>query len=313
MSKQRGLGRGLDALFSGGAPRESLAEGEIHQVPLKMISPNRFQPRRVFEEEALSDLAQSIKQHGVLQPVMVRKTLEGYELVAGERRWRASQLAGLKTIPAILKDYTDGEMTEIALIENLQRENLNPIEEALAYKRLMEEFGLTQEEVARKIGRSRSLIANMVRLLQLHPEVQQYLWQGTLTNGQARPLLAIDKPELQIEAANRIVEEGLSARDVEAMVRQMLNRRERKSEEEIQEATDESDEVSEERNFFIEEMEDRLKIMLGTQVKIKSGKAKSKIEIEFYSTEDLERLMEAFAALQVGKTGGQKPLGKLVV
>ncbi|HWR39215.1 MAG TPA: ParB/RepB/Spo0J family partition protein [Patescibacteria group bacterium] len=313
MNKQRGLGRGLDALFSGANTRNAAVDGEIQHLSLLLITPNRFQPRRVFDEEALADLAQSIKQHGVLQPIMVRKTVEGYELIAGERRWRASQLAGLKTIPAILKDYTDGEMTEIALVENLQRENLNPIEEAIAYKKLMEEFGLTQEEVARKIGRSRSLIANTVRLLQLHQDVQQHVWQGTLTNGQVRPLLAIEKPELQIEAANRIIEEGLSARDVEAMVRQMLNRRERRTEEESLEASEKEEAVSPpERNFFLEEIEDRLKMMLGTQVKIKAGKTKSKIEIEFYSSEDLERLLEALSGAQHFEKASE-PVRHLVV
>ena len=310
MNKQRGLGRGLDALFPGANTQNEQAEGEVRHLSLTDIVPNRFQPRRVFDEEALGDLAHSIKQHGVLQPVMVRKTIDGYELIAGERRFRASQMAGLKTIPAILKEYTDGEMTEIALIENLQRENLNPIEEAMAYKQLMEEFGLTQEEMARKIGRSRSLIANTVRLLQLHQEVQQHLWQGTLTSGQVRPLLAIENPEMQIEAANRIIEDGLSARDVEAMVRQMLNRRERKPqpEEEAQEPA-----PLPERNFFVEELEDRLKIMLGTQVKIKAGKTKSKIEIEFYSAEDLERLAETLAAAYASNAAVPKTPGRLVV
>lgn len=309
MSKQRGLGRGLNALFPGSVTPDQEQEGEIYEISIQSIVANKFQPRRFFDEEALADLAQSIKQHGVLQPVMVRKTVEGYELVAGERRWRASQLAGLKVIPAVVKEYTDSEMTEIALIENLQRENLNPIEEALAYRRLMDEFGFTQDEVARKIGRSRSLIANMVRLLQLHTEVQQHLWEGTLTNGQVRPLLALEDPLLQVEAANRIIEEGLSARDVEQLVRQMLNRRERRP----AAKPEESDADASTKDYFIGEFEDRLKIILGTQVKIKPGKLKSKIEIEFYSPEDLERLIETLSSLQTQQQAVQSAGRRLVV
>ena len=314
MSKQRGLGRGLDALFPGMTEQTQDQEGVTYEVAIQTVIPNKSQPRRVFDEEALADLAQSIKQHGVLQPIMVRKIIDGYELVAGERRWRASQMAGLKTIPAVVREFTDAEMTEIALIENLQRENLNPIEEALAYRRLMDEFGFTQEEVARKIGRSRSLIANMVRLLQLHPDVQQHLWQGTLTNGQVRPLLALEDPDLQIEAASQIVEEGLSAREVEDLVRKLLNRRVRHPA-----VAEEVAEVplpvkAEEERYFLGEVEDRLKLILGTQVRIKTGKQKSKIEIEFYSPEDLERLLETLTALrQETVTEQHQPPERLVV
>ncbi|MDF2875674.1 MAG: spo0J, partial [Sporomusa sp.] len=224
MSK-RGLGRGLDALFGSPASVETSGETDTNEITIKDIVPNPHQPRQEFDEEALAELAQSIKQHGVIQPVIVRKTLSGYELVAGERRWRASQLAGLKQIPAVVRDYTDAEMMEIALIENLQRQNLNPIEEAMAFRRLMEEFGLTQEEVAQKIGRSRSMIANIVRLLNLQPEIRDFVSRGTLSMGQARPLLALEIPELQLEAAKQIVEEDLSARDSEELVRRLAARR----------------------------------------------------------------------------------------
>lgn len=277
---QRGLGRGLDALFTSSQP--DAPEQAVMMVPLQEIHANEFQPRRVFDEEALDELMHSIKQYGILQPIVLRKTLQGYEIVAGERRWRAATKAGLKEMPAILKDYSDAEMTEIALIENIQREDLNPMEEAQAYRRLMDEFGLTQEEVARRIGRSRSQIANMVRLLNLDPLVQEYVSRGTLSMGQARPLLALENPELQREAAELIIEEDMSARDAEELVKRLAT--EPRAPKQMNR--------SEEKEIFVVEAEDRLKLLLGTQVKIKPGKLKSKIEIEFYSAEDLDRIIE---------------------
>lgn len=305
MSK-RGLGRGLDALFNAPNPGQMDDGGEpINEIAIKAIIPNQHQPRRDFDEEALAELAQSIKQHGIIQPVVVRKILTGYELVAGERRWRASQIAGLKQLPAVIREYTDAEMMEIALVENLQRQNLNVIEEAVAFRRLIEEFGLTQEEVAQKIGRSRSMIANLVRLLNLQPEVQDFVSRGTLSMGQARPLLALESPEIQINAANQIIEEDLSARDAEELVRRLAAKRPTKNVEPKPEA------IMEDDQFFVNEFEDRLKVILGTKVRIKPGKLKSKIEIEYYSNEDLERLMEMLSREQQGST--PKFQGQLVV
>jgi ParB family chromosome partitioning protein len=283
-NSQRGLGRGLDALFSSskGVDAESL----IKNVSISEIIPNKFQPRRVFDETALLELVSSISQYGVLQPLVVRKSNNIYELVAGERRLRASQQAGLKEVPVIIKDYTDREMTEISLIENIQREDLNAIEEALAYRRLMDEFRLTQEEVAKKIGRSRSVIANMVRLLNLHPKVQDYVSRGTLSMGQSRPLLALETLELQLEAAEIIIENDLSARDAEELVKRIADKKK---------PAKQQPKNVEEKNFFVTEAEDRLKMILGTQVKIKEGKFKSKIEIEFSSSEDLERILEVLS------------------
>jgi len=278
---QRGLGRGLDALFSGG--KNSEEQPVVINIPTAQVSPNKFQPRRVFDQEALTELAQSITQYGILQPIVVRKVLNGYELVAGERRLRATQQAGLQEIPATVKEYTDGEMIEIALIENIQREDLNAIEEALAYRRLMDELSLTQEEVGRKVGRSRSLIANMVRLLNLHPTVQEYVSRGTLSMGQARPLLALATAELQLEAAEIILEEDLSARGAEELVKRLA---------EVPKQTKQQVKSAEDKGVFVMEAEDRLKLILGTQVKIKPGKLKSKIEIEFYSPEDFERILD---------------------
>lgn len=295
-TNKRGLGRGLGAFFQA-------EEGEKPtEIAVSDIVPNRFQPRRVFDPEALNELAQSIKQHGVIQPVLVRKTATGYELVAGERRWRAAQQVGLKAIPAVVRDYDDGQMTELALIENIQRENLNPIEEAAAFRRLMDEFSLTQEEVARRIGRSRSLIANTVRLLNLPAAVQDHVSRGTLTMGQARPLLGLEDAELQLEAAESIIAEDLSARDAEELVRRLLSTPRTKP----------ARKQPEKREFFLAEAEERLKMALGTQVRIKPGKLKSKIEIEFYSAEDLERLIETLSA-QLQQAAATRTRGPLVV
>jgi ParB family chromosome partitioning protein len=299
---KRGLGQGLDAIFSHTGNAQAVDAETISEVPIAKIVPNRFQPRRIFDDEALAELADSIRQYGVLQPVVVRKTLQGYELAAGERRWRASQLAGLEIIPAVVRDYTDGEMTEIALVENLQRQDLNVLEEALAYRRLMEEFGLTQEEVARKLGRSRSHIANTIRLLNLPAEVQENVSRGTLTMGQVRPLLALPTPELQVEAANIIIEEDLSAREAEALVKKLSS---------TPRSPKDQPSTSVTREIFVAEAEDRLKLILGTQVRIKPGKAKSKIEIEYYSADDLDRLLEVLSLPQ--QIAATKLSGKLTV
>ncbi|MDD4599734.1 Stage 0 sporulation protein J [bioreactor metagenome] len=288
MNKQaRGLGRGLESLLPGTDANDTK---KINEVAVKDIRPNPFQPRRDFDDEVMAELIQSVKQYGVIQPVVVRKTLTGYELVAGERRWRASKAAGLKDIPAVVRDYTDGEMTEIALIENLQRQDLNPVEEALAFRSLMERFGLTQEEVAHKIGRSRSLIANTIRLLNLPESVQVHVSRGTLSMGQAKPLLALESAERQIEAAEHIIEEDLSARDAEELVRRLAAKPRQQRQQ--QQPTDEQE-------IFLVEAEDRLKLLLGTKVKIKPGKLKSKIEIEFRSSDDLDRIIEVLTAQQM--------------
>lgn len=299
MNAKRGLGKGLGAFFPSAEPVAE--QDERYEVPVKQVKPNPFQPRRVFDQEALAELARSIRQYGVLQPIVVRRSPDGYDLVAGERRWRASQLAGLVSIPAVVRDYTDSEMTEIALIENLQREDLNPLEEAFAFQRLMAEFGLTQEEVARKIGRSRSMVANMVRLLNLQPEVQEYVSRGTLSMGQARPLLAVENAAVQCEAARTIIEEDLNARDSEELVKRLCSKKEKKAKPTAP--------VS--REFFLAEMEDRLKMVLGTQVRIKPGKMKSKIEIDYYNPEDLERILDFLSAPQ--QAAATKLRGPIVV
>ena len=298
MNKQsRGLGRGLEALIP------TMSEQEVvKELLITDIVANKYQPRNEFNEEALEELAESINQYGLLQPVIVRKVLNGYELIAGERRWRAAQKNGAKTIPAIVREYSDIETTEIALIENLQRENLNAIEEAGAYQRLVNEFGLTQEELAKKIGRSRSHIANFIRLLNLPEFVQEYVSRGTLTMGQVRPLLTLESEDLQIEAAEYIIAEDLSARDAEKLVKKLMK--------DPQVLQEELEEEEYKEDIFVVEAEDVLKMALGTKVKIKPGKKKSKIEIEFYSADDLERLVEV---LTNPKTVTNKFKGNLIV
>lgn len=298
MNKQsRGLGRGLEALIP------TMSEQEVvKELLITDIVANKYQPRNEFNEEALEELAESINQYGLLQPVIVRKVLNGYELIAGERRWRAAQKNGAKTIPAIVREYSDIETTEIALIENLQRENLNAIEEAGAYQRLVNEFGLTQEELAKKIGRSRSHIANFIRLLNLPEIVQEYVSRGTLTMGQVRPLLTLESEDLQIEAAEYIIAEDLSARDAEKLVKKLMK--------DPQVLQEELEEEEYKEDIFVLEAEDVLKMALGTKVKIKPGKKKSKIEIEFYSADDLERLVEV---LTNPKTVTNKFKGNLIV
>ena len=299
MNKQsRGLGRGLEALIP------TMSEQEVvKELLITDIVANKYQPRNEFNEEALEELAESINQYGLLQPVIVRKVLNGYELIAGERRWRAAQKNGAKTIPAIVREYSDIETTEIALIENLQRENLNAIEEAGAYQRLVNEFGLTQEELAKKIGRSRSHIANFIRLLNLPEIVQEYVSRGTLTMGQVRPLLTLESEDLQIEAAEYIIAEDLSARDAEKLVKKLMK--------DPQVLQEELEEEEYKEDIFVVEAEDVLKMALGTKVKIKPGKKKSKIEIEFYSPEDFDRILEIMSGPQESSEG--KYVGTFVV
>ena len=222
-TKKGGLGRGLGALLTQTAAQYNKTTDTVIDIDVEKIIPNRYQPRHEFDIEALNELAESIKTYGILQPLIVRKIENGYELIAGERRLRASKIVGLVKVPAIIRDYTDAQMSEISIIENVQRENLNVIEEAQAYDRLIKEFGHTQEVVAVKIGRSRSHISNMLRLLKLTPPVRDLVSKGKLTLGQARPLLAIENPIIQQQAAEMVLTEGLSVRKVEAFINELKN------------------------------------------------------------------------------------------
>ena len=289
MAKQGGLGKGLGALLGNPKPvSESAAVEKAHKIAITAIQPNRYQPRMEFDESALEELKDSVKEFGVLQPLLVRKVAENrYELIAGERRLRAAKLAGLTEVPVEVREYNNEEIAQIALIENIQRENLNAMEEAKAYERLMKEFNLTQETVAKKVGRSRSHIANFLRLLNLAEQVQAYVANGSLSMGQAKPLLALENQDLQLEAADYIQSKELSARQSEQLVKKLLENPDLLHEHNGEQSAKEKPE----QDVFIRDAVDKLTQMFGTQVRIQTGKKKSKLEIEFYSPEDLERIM----------------------
>ena len=261
--------------------------GEL-ELKLSDIVPNSEQPRKDFDEDALTELAESIRQFGVLQPLLVQKKGKFYEIIAGERRWRAAKIAGLKKVPVIIKDFTDLETVEISLIENIQRENLNSIEEAYAYKRLIEEFYLKQDEVAERVSKSRAAVTNSMRLLKLDERVQKMLVEDMITSGHARALLSLEDPELQYQTAQKVFDEKLSVRETEKLVKKILNPKK------IQEKP-----ADEQMNAVYERMEERLKGIVGTKVAISRGKGnKGKIEIEYYSQEELERILELFETIK---------------
>ena len=292
---KRGLGRGLDALLPGTSPQSN---GEDNfEIPVTDIIPNRFQPRKDFDPERLAELVESVKLYGVLQPIVVRRHPDGYELVAGERRWRASQLAGLKAIPAVVRNYTDNEMTAVALVENLQRENLNPIDEAQAYRQLIDEFGFTQEEVSQKVGKSRPYIANSVRLLNLPSTIQEYVSRGTMSPGQARPLLVLPTAEMQIEAATEVLTRSLTARDAEELSRKLSKRAAKPPRVETLSVGE------------IQGAEERLGELLSTKVRIYiKGAGRGVIEIDYYTAEDLQRIVEKMEGAHgndSGRRGGR--------
>jgi len=272
-SEKRGLGKGLGALIPVAEPED---EETVREINIEDIRPNSFQPRRAFDEEKLAEMAESVRTHGILQPVVVRSIIGGYELVAGERRWRAAQLAGLVRIPAVIRELSEGEMMEVALIENIQREDLNPLEEAEAFKILLTEFGLTQEELAQRVGKSRSHIANILRLLNLTPEVQSYVSRGTITMGHARALLALSEPRAQLAACRQVVEKGLSVRETEELLRRVPAKPAQKKR------------IPPDPGLL--ELETRIRRALSTKVRIRPGRKGGKIEIEYYSAEELERL-----------------------
>lgn len=280
-----GLGKGLGALIKDTKTQSVALKEQSLELDIKAIQPNRYQPRHEFAPEAMKEMVASVKTYGILQPVLVRELPQGgYELIAGERRLRAAKLAGLSKIPAMIRTYNDREISAIALVENLQRENLNIVEEAKAYERLLKDFELTQDELAHSIGRSRPHIANILRLLQLTPEVQDYLQNGELSMGQAKPLLALNG-NLQVEAAKLVMEQDMSARGAEKLVKRL--KEEPKSSSHLT--------AEPQTEMYRQEAEEKLTQLFGTQVKIKSGVKKSRIEIEFYSDDDLERIMSLVA------------------
>lgn len=259
----------------------------VQEIPLEAICANRYQPRQEFDESALDELKESIVQHGVLQPILVRQlpAEKGYELVAGERRFRAARLAGLTTVPALVRPLSDAASTEIALIENLQREDLNAIEEASAYQNLLQNFGLTQELLAERVGRSRSHIANMMRLLKLDARVQEYLANGSLSMGQARPLVVLTDTALQREAADIIMARECSARQAEELVKRLQKSAETEDEE--------REPPKERQDLFLQEAEEKLKMFFGAQVRIRAQGKKNRIEIDFSSEDELNRIIDS--------------------
>lgn len=298
MAVKRGLGRGLDNLIpTEETPKNSAAKStatnEIREVIKKveqslninLIEPNKNQPRKHFDEDSLAELAESIKQFGVIEPLVVTKRKGFYELIAGERRWRAARLAGLKEVPVVIKDFSDQEIVEIALIENIQREDLNPIEEAHAYERLIKEFNLKQDEVAERVSKSRTTITNSLRLLKLTERVQQMLIDDMLSTGHVRALITIEDADLQYETALYIFDKKLSVRETESYVKKLLSGKLKE--------TQESAVTEEDISFLYKEIEERLKNVLGTKTVIKAkNKNKGKIEIEYYSEDDLERITQ---------------------
>ena len=290
----RGLGKGLDSLIPNaigeskkknvGKETETVTGNNAETfVKITKVEPNREQPRKNFNEDALQELADSIKEHGILQPILVKDRKDHYEIIAGERRWRAAKLAGLKEVPVIIRDLSDQEIVEIALIENIQREDLNPIEEAQAYKRLLTEFNLKQDEVAERVSKSRTAVTNSMRLLKLCDEVQQMVIDDMISTGHARAILSIENPEEQYTLAQRIFDEKLSVRDVEKLVKNLNKPKVEKPKKEKNESLE----------IIYQERANKLKDVLGTKVAVSSkGDGAGKIEIEFFSHEDFDRLME---------------------
>lgn len=319
--KTGGLGRGLDALIpakasetkasekktkTGAAPKEKKQEEDVKEkivekivekvvevpaetyVKISKVEPNRSQPRKQFDEDALLELSESIKQYGILQPILVSDKKDYYEIVAGERRWRAAKMAGLKEVPVIVKEFTNQEVVEISLIENIQREDLNPIEEALAYKRLLEEFQLKQDEVAERVSKSRAAVTNSMRLLKLDEKVQQMLIDEMISAGHARALLALPAGEMQAEVAMKVFDEKLSVRETEKLVKRLT--------EPVKERKKPAGNSAEDAIY--ESLEEKMKGIVGTRVFIHRKKNnKGKIEIEYYSKDELERIIDLFESI----------------
>ena len=281
-AKPRGLGKGLNAIIGADIVSEVIDRPRAIEISVDRLSPNPFQPRRSFTEEGLEQLAESIRHHGILQPIVVRPSGDGYQLIAGERRWRAAQIAGLQRIPAVVRELDDPSMVQVALIENLQREDLNPIEEASAYRRLMDEFNMTQEQLSSTIGRSRPAIANAVRLLNLPTEIQRAVEERKLSEGHARCLLAISDQGDQLKVAAEIIANGLNVRQAEELVKGTTRNVSRET---IRRGTSEEDPDA-------VRLTQRLGERLGTRVKLSGSVRKGKLEIEYYSSEDLDRILE---------------------
>jgi ParB family chromosome partitioning protein len=307
---KKGLGKGLGAIFGEDVVKENKEEtekkakakaeakaaeemdekGRILMLKLDLVQPNKEQPRKTFDEEKINELAESIKNYGVLQPLLVQKNDSFYEIIAGERRWRAAKAAGLKEVPAVLKEYSKQEAMEISLIENVQRADLNPIEEALGYRQLIDEFGLTQEEIAVRVAKSRTAITNTMRLLKLDEQIQNMLVQGVITSGHARALLSLEDTQMQLKAAKEILDKKLSVRETERLVKRL--QKEASGEKNEEKKKDET------LALIYQDLEDRMKSVMGTKVSIHNkDKNKGRIEIEYYSEAELERIVEMIESI----------------
>lgn len=307
---KKGLGKGLGAIFGEDVVKESKEEtekkakakaeakaaekmddkGRILMLKLDLVQPNKEQPRKTFDEEKINELAESVKNYGVLQPLLVQKKGSFYEIIAGERRWRAAKAAGLKEVPAVLKEYSKQEAMEISLIENVQRADLNPIEEALGYKQLINEFGLTQEEIAIRVAKSRVAITNTMRLLKLDEQIQNMLIQGIISSGHARALLSLEDTMMQLKAAKEILDKKLSVRETEKLVKRMQK--------EVSGEKKEEKKKDETLALIYQNLEDRMKSVMGTKVSIHNkDKNKGRIEIEYYSEAELERIVEMIESI----------------
>lgn len=278
MNKRFGLGKGLGALI----PDDNLEnESGIRNnlIQINLIKANNEQPRKYFDKEKIEQLAESIKQHGIIQPLVLNKDGDTYTIIAGERRWRAAKLAGLKEVPAVLMNISNEEILQVSLIENIQRQDLNPIEEAIAYRKLIDEFMLTQEALSNKIGKSRAAIANSMRLLLLDKRVQEYLIEGIISEGHGRALLSLPNGELQYELAQTIIDTSLSVREVEKLIKNYINNSNPKTN-------------KQKENPFHLDIKDKLESLFGTKVQLSSNKNKGKIEIEYYSEQDLQRILD---------------------
>ena len=282
---KKSLGKGLGALISS-ADTENTG---VREMKINEIEPNVGQPRKYFNDDKLSQLAESIKLHGIVQPLIVKREEDTYKIVAGERRWRAARLAGLETVPVIIKDLSSKQVMEIALIENIQREDLNPIEEAEAYEKLIADFGMTQEDISVAVGRSRPAIANSVRLLTLQEKLRNLVINGDLSSGHARALLSIEDKALQIKASEEIISRGLNVRETEKLVKRVLSRKEKK--------------VPEKLNEEYLAIEDKFREIFGTKVKIIRNNKSGKIMIEYYSVDELERIVELIGGLSKVREG----------
>ena len=298
MAKSMGLGKGLDSMIPKKISKEPMKSSskEVSKknmsretmIKITDIEPNREQPRRKFNEDSLQELADSIKQYGVLQALLLQKKGKSYEIIAGERRWRAARMAGLKEVPAIVKDYSSQEVIEIALIENIQREDLNPIEEAMAYQKLISEHKLKQDELAERISKSRTAITNSMRLLKLCPKVQEMLIEEMISSGHARALIPIEDAKEQEIVAQKVFDEKMSVRETEALVRKLQK-----------EPKEPKEKKTDKMELFYKDLEEKIKNVMGTKVSIqKKSKKKGKIEIEYYSPEDLERIIELLMSIE---------------